>query len=95
MKTKQLEEAIAEDLLSDKPKRHGPDYEHCHSCGTGFNRNNRDCRSVRFDGFVTWYCSDRCKDWFQEGNPSYQEQKKFASKSNPHWYRAIRVNPWS
>lgn len=82
--------ALAPDLLKGKIDYHSTktyEIENCHSCGTKFTRNSPQCRSVLFDGFVTWYCSDRCRDWFQSGNPSFSQQQQLSSKSGPDLYR--------
>jgi hypothetical protein len=64
MKTDKLADALKADLLRRTPKK-STSIEQCFSCGRSFTyRGPVGDNSGRF-------CSDRCREWYDAGNPAY------------------------
>jgi hypothetical protein len=76
MQFRNLAAAIERDILADKRKKYEP--AKCFSCGPGY------VPKAPIGDDSTRFCGDRCRQWFDDGNPPYDPD--YASKTNPRWY---------
>jgi hypothetical protein len=57
---------------------------HCDSCGYGFTPGHgvrRDEGAEHQRGMADWFCSERCRVWFDNGEPNYKQQQEIVRKS--------------
>src|SRR5262249_46024917 len=68
MKQSAIAAAIERDLLRSDNSQPAIDITKCFSCG--YSMTYRGSR----------FCSERCREWFDDGNPSYERQEELARK---------------
>jgi len=57
-------------MMGRKPP---PVIKHCHSCGFSYTEGKGICND--------WFCSERCREWFDKGEPSHAQQQDIVRKS--------------
>jgi hypothetical protein len=98
MRQSQIAAVIERDLMSAADNGTKTDVVACRSCGHTFRyRGRRGDLNGNF-------CSARCQDWFDDGNPSYEEQRERQRKLENAPLRGFTViagppgtigtNPW-
>jgi len=56
---------------------------HCDSCGYGYTTGH----GVAND----WFCSERCREWFDRGEPNYYQQQQIAANAERIVFPSMRT----